>query len=313
MKVKCISRIRNKNNQITEYQLQDQQGNVTIMKPEALKVAIRAQKIEIINLTLTSDNRLVATTPNLQQASRTKQVSKISSEEQKIRLLIEKAKVLGYQITEIPTYCKHKCAMISKDENNHILCIPDDVVRLNSNKSETLTFTQHIRELQGHIKVIGGHNLKDAHQMFHGCKVQLLDLSSFDTSNVENMGGMFCRCEAQPLDLSKFDTSNVTNMSCMFLGYKDQFLDLSSFDTSNVKYMNSMFCGCNVQSLDLSNFDTSNVTDVNHMFYECQAQSIDLSGFDTSNVTDMRFMFDGCKSKLTATDPRIIEKYNESR
>ena len=196
MKAKSIGKARNKNNQIIGYKLQDQQDNTTIIvKPEALKSVIRSKKIEIINLTLTSDNRLIDTTPKPQPAPKSKPISKISEEEQKIRLMIEKVKVLGYQITEISTYCNHKCKLIGKNSNNHILYIPDNVVQLNHRKS--LTFTQHIQNLQGHIKVIGGHNLKDADCMFFECRVQYIDLSSFDTSNVTYMGGMFDGCQAQ--------------------------------------------------------------------------------------------------------------------
>ena len=44
-----------------------------------------------------------------------------------------------------------------------------------------------------------------------------LDLSSFDTSKVTNMGLMFNGCNVlQHLDLSNFDTSKVTNMGYMF-------------------------------------------------------------------------------------------------
>ena len=191
MKAKCIDKARNKNNQIIGYKLQDQQGNIIIVKPEALKSVIRSKKIEIINLTLTSDNRLIDTTPKPQPAPKSKPISKISEEEQKIRLMIEKVKVLGYQITEIPTCCNHKCILISKDENNHILYIPNDVIELNSTNINNLTFAQHIQKLQGHIKVIGGHNLKDVDHMFYRCQAQSIDLSSFDTSNVTNMSYMF--------------------------------------------------------------------------------------------------------------------------
>ena len=52
--------------------------------------------------------------------------------------------------------------------------------------------------------------------MFSECKAQLLDLSSFDTSNVTNMWSMFYKCQAQSIDLSSFDTSKVTEMARMF-------------------------------------------------------------------------------------------------
>ena len=317
MKMKCIAKARDRNNQIVGYKLQDKQGSITIVKPEVLKSAIRAKKIEITNLTLTSDNRLIDTTlkthplPKPQTAPKTKQISKIS-EEQKIKLMIEKAKVLGckMQITEIPTYCDHKCILISKDVDNHILYIPDDVVQLNSTNLNNLTFTQHIQYIQGHIKLIGGHNLKYIKYMFLECQVQSLDLSSFDTSNVIFMDYMFEECQAQSINLSNFDTSNVTDMQSMFYDCHAQSLDLSNFNTSNVTNMYGMFEECKAQYIDLSSFDTNNVTDMSYMFSGCRAQSLDLSSFDTSNVVEIKEMFKNCTSKLTATNQKILNAYN---
>ena len=46
--------------------------------------------------------------------------------------------------------------------------------------------------------------------MFIESQATSLDLSSFDTSKVTNMGGMFWGSHATSLDLSSFNTSNVT-------------------------------------------------------------------------------------------------------
>ena len=75
------------------------------------------------------------------------------------------------------------------------------------------------------------------------------------------------------LDVSNFDTSNVTDMSSMFDGCESlQKLDVSNFDTSNVTDMYGMFYNCSsLQELDVSNFDTSNVTDMSAMFFSCTA------------------------------------------
>ncbi len=46
-----------------------------------------------------------------------------------------------------------------------------------------------------------------------------LDLSSFDTGRVEDMGGMFGDCSGlTELDLSSFDTGSVEDMEYMFNG-----------------------------------------------------------------------------------------------
>lgn len=134
--------------------------------------------------------------------------------------------------------------------------------------------------------------------MFGGCyNLKELDLSNFDTSNIEDMYGMFEGCESlKELDLSNFDTGKVEDMSYMFNGCSAlSHLDLSNFDTSNVRNMKYMFrCCCALRSLDLSNFNTSNVRNMKHMFDSSVLRYLDLSNFDTSKVEDMSYMFNGC-------------------
>ena len=316
IQVTCIQKFK-KNNRIYGYRLQDSQGNTRDVTPDQLKTAIKNQQITIINLTLTSDNRLIATTPTQQPQEQAPQIS----EEQKIVNLIAKSKTLGLPLKEIPTYCKHKCYLISQSPTQHLIYIPDDVTILNLDYAR-LMFTENIQNLQGTLKIVGGKNLQDTSNMFTNCrakfldlsrfntsnildmsamfgncKAQSIDLSNFNTSNVTNMNGMFSKCQAQSLDLSSFDTSKVTNMHCMFDDCEAKFIDLSNFNTSNVTTMQEMFSKCQAQSLDLSNFDTSNVTNMYGMFYWCKAQSIDLSNFNTTKVTNMKDMFYWCQVK----------------
>ena len=122
-----------------------------------------------------------------------------------------------------------------------------------------------------------------------------IDVSTFDTSAVENMYDMFSNTHNLiSLDLSNFDTQNVTVMKDMFYNtYKLKTINLSSFDTRNVADMRGMFKDSHtLETLDLSNFDTSKVTSMTEMFSGASALvSLDLSNFNTGNVTDMTSMF----------------------
>ena len=115
-------------------------------------------------------------------------------------------------------------------------------------------------------------NVSNMSQMFVGCnKLQLIDVSNWDTSNVENMMSVFALC------------SNLTE------------IDVSSWNTSKVTNMSFLFANCtSLKSLDLKNFNTSNVTDMKHMFRSCSSlTSLNLCSFDTRKVTDMERMFSG--------------------
>ena len=56
--------------------------------------------------------------------------------------------------------------------------------------------------------------------MFSDCSsLESIDLSSFNTTNVNNMSGMFSNCSSlKSIDLSSFNTTNVKDMSYMFSG-----------------------------------------------------------------------------------------------
>ena len=157
-------------------------------------------------------------------------------------------------------------------------------------------------------------------------KLQTIDLSGFDTSEIENMSRMFAASpELKALDFSGFNTSKVKNMTYMFYEAKHiESLDLSMFDTSNVTTMYGIFNEMNaLKNLNISSFNTQNVTEMQEMFrhtlaltslnlshfntskvtsmkemfsYASNLNSLDLSSFDTSNVTNMYSMFSGMHS-----------------
>ena len=60
--------------------------------------------------------------------------------------------------------------------------------------------------------------------MFSGCSsLKELDLSNFNTNNVEYMNHMFSRCSTlEKLNISNFNTKNVTDMNGMFFGCSKQ-------------------------------------------------------------------------------------------
>ena len=116
----------------------------------------------------------------------------------------------------------------------------------------------------------------DSSEIFNHCtKLQEIELSYFDTSNVTDTSYMFNYCSAlTSLDLSDFDTSNVTDMQDMFdRCSKLTSLNLSDFDTSNVTNMSFMFFGCSALETIYasSSFDVTSVTDSVNMFYNCSS------------------------------------------
>ena len=120
----------------------------------------------------------------------------------------------------------------------------------------------------------------DMSHMFYGCsEIKTIDFSHFDTKNVTTMEYMFhsignSLVNKSPviLDLSSFNTSKVENMGHMFAGsWYITKCDLRGFDMSNVTNTASMFNSCqglaSIYANDWSN--NSTITNSKDMFYYC--------------------------------------------
>lgn len=142
---------------------------------------------------------------------------------------------------------------------------------------------------------------KDSRYMFRGfTKTEDIDISNFDSSEVEDMAYFFYKMNnLQSLDLSKFNTEKVTDMTGMF-AYVNSLkkLDLTNFDTSKVTNMSAMFHSmAELNELNIASFNTEKVTNMNGMFYGVnKLATLNLSNFNTSNVENMSFMFHGMGS-----------------
>ena len=145
--------------------------------------------------------------------------------------------------------------------------------------------------------------VNDMSYMFFYCtKLKKLNLSNINTKKVKNMYSMFYYClNLIELDLSSFDTSQVNNMSCMFTKCVNlNYLNLSKFNTQNVIDMTKMFSGCvNLRGFDLhsASFNTKSVKTMKKMFKNCKNLDLyNLKSFNIDSVEDISYMLYNCKS-----------------
>ena len=157
------------------------------------------------------------------------------------------------------------------------------------------------------------------HAMFYWMQnLKTINFGNFNTSNVTDMTAMFgCTFSLTELDLSSFDTSSVTQMSYMFHGTYVQKLDLSNFNTSNVINMYSMFeATSRLKEIKFGdNFNTEKVTNMGRMFTNTPVLvGLNLSKFNTKNVTNMAHMFGGMNAienlSLTSFDTSNVTTMN---
>lgn len=173
--------------------------------------------------------------------------------------------------------------------------------------------------------------------VFSNCSaLTQLDLSNWDTSNIQYMIGTFSGCtNLTEINCSGWNTSKVYNMQAAFYNCKSlQTLPVRDWDTRSVMYMDNAFAYCeSLTNLDVSKWDTSKVVELTNVFYHCSSlttldvskwkttnvlraenlfavceklTSLDVSKWDTSNITTANAMFSACRA-LTSLD---VSKWN---
>lgn len=210
----------------------------------------------------------------------------------------------GYYTGEFG-HCKYDDRMYELKEDRFVSSKIYGEIEHNDPLPEKRYFLHYI-ESSG-MKPVLPKGYKSCYRMFYGCKrITSLDLSDFDTSDVEDMHGMFHKCESlKQLDLSKLNTSKVTDMGYMFASCKSlTSLDLTNFDTSNVTNMSSIFSwNDNLTVIDMSSFDMSKVVDMSGAFHDCLSlNELYMPPFDTSKLEDTSYMWGGCKLKSVYGD-----------
>ena len=157
------------------------------------------------------------------------------------------------------------------------------------------------------VKGVALSHCKTIKGMFSGCS----NLTHFDLQAYRgpfscnmDMSFMFYRCnKLQDVDLSFFDTSNVYDMSYMFSNcssLKNINFD-GEFNTSDVMFMQYMFRGCSsLTYLDLSNFNTIHVYEWTSMFKDCSSLQTIYCNQTWTNLSSSDNMFSGCTNLVGA-------------
>lgn len=210
--------------------------------------------------------------------------------------MINKYKILDKNITYIKPFLGSECILLSISDNDHLLYIPDDVIKIHENEN-SIGFNSRIRGLMGKLRVIGGASLVEISRLFSRCKAYEIDLRGLDTSHVENMTGVFEYAEAAIVRTENLNTSNVTTMKRMFNGCNIISLDLNNFDTSKVVDMFAMFKGASTSYINVSSFDTSSNTNFEAMFSKLTAPKLDLSNFVLKDTHKVKGMLHLCNIK----------------
>ena len=125
--------------------------------------------------------------------------------------------------------------------------------------------------------------------LYYNCKKNLIQLN-------ESSPSLFSYFKLDIIDLSKFDFSQVKDMSNFFSGTGNGNTEVilgENFDTSNLENMYYMFGDSNFKSYDfLKKFNTSKVTNMMDLFARSKSNiDLELSDLDLTSVENISYMF----------------------
>ena len=145
----------------------------------------------------------------------------------------------------------------------------------------------------------------DIRRMFKGCKsLTSLDLSGWDTSNIELMNNLFENCGIKIIDLSNWDFSKLTIRNQQF-GWMFYTAKCETIILPNIKkYKNLDKCAfryiTNLKYFYANELVNSNVFDIDGLFSgDSNLISVDMTDWDFSNITKAASMFYNCSSLTT--------------
>ena len=127
-----------------------------------------------------------------------------------------------------------------------------------------------------------------------------IDLTDIDISELDDLSNVFARLsKVEVIDISGWNTSNVTFMDEMFrkcVKLKN-IIGIENLDVSKLENANSMFYMCeNLIELDLTNWNPISLQNSRQMFFNCSNLKIikNIENWQIPNIKCVRYMFSGC-------------------
>lgn len=218
----CINKLPGPNGEISNYILKGMNGKNLMLSPETLKIHILEGKIHVINLKLTSDNRLI-------DGDNSANIEDIETDK-----LISKARVLGLGVFRLMTPGGDTCYLIKNNTTKqYILKIPSISNFMNTQLDGN--YNKEITDART-LKVIGGENVRNAEFLFANLQLKNLDLTEFRPNIIENAFGIFDRCVVDRIDLSTITFSPKISIGQLInkCGCKEIVLYNHTLDIENI-------------------------------------------------------------------------------
>lgn len=207
---------------------------------------------------------------------------------------IDTIDVSGWNVSNIKNFKRVFCSRLG-NRITTIIGLDDWDISNGESFREFFSSCWNLTKFDGVENFKFGKNCNDISYFFASCQsITNIDLSKWDVSNMQWLGGLFFGCSG----LEKFSFKN--------------------WKTLNVFSMVSMFKNCYrlEEIIDTDDLDMTTCTDITAMFYDCKnLKSIEgIEKWNTKKLNSIEHTFEGCvKLKCDLSNwilkPRIIKKH----
>ena len=174
-----------------------------------------------------------------------------------------------------------------------------------------------------HIKGLNKWNISgitNLDYMFNSyVKLEELDLTGWNTSNVTSMNNTFFNCQklSEIKGIENWDTSKLKSLSMTFYGCGNlSNLPIDNWNTSKLEKCNGIFAGTKLTSAPVGNWDLSKLTDATN-FYAGMANLVSTASIhprtdflNNTGITSLYGLFQQCSNVGYLLDPVPTDKTN---
>lgn len=248
----CISKNRT-SKRVESYELKMINGTVKTINHDELKELMQTDAVSVINLKLTSDNRIVD--KNVSAERIMKFLNKGKDSDRKYRAT-KKLRLTAPMIRNIVDEFKseHK-DVYNRKEVSLVIKSLTDIDRMEVNTSKAKSFYRD-----------------RIHYGYNKSTKTVYIVSEYSLYFSGDITGLFSEMKFKTLSLYNVDFSEVTSMALMFSKSRIDNINVNSFDTRNVQDMHYMFYDAHIKmdsaNILVSKLNTSKVVNMLGMFEE---------------------------------------------
>lgn len=282
-----------------QYELIDKYGNKTIMCKDEIKFGLRNRLIQITNMRLTQDGRLIQ--------CKNRDVSRIYGS------------IAQLNYTTISKIFRH-------DEYNDEDRDVEFIVGQKSNELRTkaLLLNKDIEDITKHIFTIRSANKLyvctdydifvlsgNSYGLFRKIRCKSINFKNIDTVQLKYASEMFKAARIQRIDLTDFNTQAMINMDYMFELCVTSEIIIENKEFKNLKSMYNMFDECMASKIIIKNVKMPKLEAMDRMFENAVAMEIRLENVEINNNASIKQMFKYCKAKILTDNSKILVEVNK--